>query len=99
MIELLLNQITEDAAQSRQIGCDPNGFMALVQEHGPVEACKLVIVDPKLGQNLLRLKQAGRLDLTVEALVLRDRFKRLFDEDVLVKARKRLVDWKQSSSP
>jgi hypothetical protein len=45
------------------------------------------------------LKQAGRLDLTVEALVLRDRFKRLFDGDLLEKARKRLVDWNQSSLP
>ena len=85
--------------RSREIGRDPSKFLALVQEYGPVEACKLMITDPTLGQDLLRLKQAGRLDLTVEALVLRDRFKRLFDGELLGKARKRLVDWNQSSVP
>lgn len=98
MEDLLLSQIIEDAEQSRQIGCDPSVFMELVRHYGPVEACNRMIINPTLGQNLLRLKQAGRLDLTVEALVLRDRFKRLFDETVLDKARKRLVDWNQSSS-
>ena len=97
--ELLLSQIIEDAEESRQIGCDPSVFLALVQEHGPVEACKLIITDPELGQDLLRVKQAGRLDLTVEALVLRDRFKRLFDDNILGRARKRIVDWSQPSSP
>src|ERR1051325_1922812 len=96
--ELLLNQIIEDAQQSQQIGCDPSVFLALVQERGPVEACKVMITEPKLGQDLLRVKQADRLDLTVEALVLRDRFKRLFDDNILERARQRLVDWGQSSS-
>jgi hypothetical protein len=97
MEDLLLGQIIEDAEQSRQIGCDPSVFLEIVQSHGPVEACKRMIESPVLGQGLLRLKQAGRLDLTVEALVLRDRFKRLFDQPTLATARKRLVDWSPQS--
>lgn len=95
--DLLLGQIIEDTDQSRQIGCNPSVFVDMVRDLGPVEACIRMIINPMLGQDLLRLKQAGRLDLTVEALVLRDRFKCLFDQTVLDKARQRLVDWNESS--
>src|SRR3954466_8765248 len=98
MEALLLGQIMEDAEQSRRIGCDPSVFLEIVQSDGPVEACKRMITNPVLGQALLRLKQAGRLDLTVEALVLRDRFKCLFDQTLLDRARRQLIDWTPQSS-
>ena len=91
MEELLLRQIIDDTEQCRRIGGDRSTFLALVREYGPVEACKVMIADPTK-HDLLRLKQFGRLDLTVEALVLRDKFKFLFDDDVLKTARRRLVD-------
>ena len=63
MEDLLLGQIMEDADQSRQIGCDPSFFLEMVRNHGPVEACSRIILNPTLRQGLLRLKEAGRLDL------------------------------------
>ena len=97
--ELLLRQIREDAEQWRQIGYDPSIFLAMVHNYGPVDACNRAIMDPTLLQASLRLWQSGRLELTIEGLVLRDRFKCLFNESVLVRARKRLADYRQTLTP
>ena len=97
--ELLLRQILDDAEQWRQVGYDPSRFLGMVHNYGPVEACSRVIMDPALPRDFLKLCQSDRLDLTVEALVLRDKFKILFADNVLVQARKRLANCLQSAVP
>src|SRR5215469_11903596 len=87
LLELLLQQIVSDAEQCRQLGCDPSAFLGMVRNYGPVEACSRVIMDPIQAHRFLELSALGRLELTVEALVLRDKFKSLFANVVLDRAR------------
>jgi hypothetical protein len=97
--ELLLRQILDDAEQCWQIGYDPSVFIEMVRNYGPVEACSRVIMDPMLPHGFVDLWRSNRFELTVEALVLRDRFKCLFADSVLVRARKRLADCGPSLVP
>jgi hypothetical protein len=45
---------------------------------------------PKIPDGFLRLLELNRLDLTAEAVVLQQPWKRLFEDNVLEQARKRL---------
>ena len=90
--KLLLEQIYDDSTQWIQSGCDPSVFLEMVRLHGPIEACSRAVMQPALLSTSLKLWQMNRLDLTIEALVLRDRFKILFCDPVLVMARQRLAE-------
>jgi hypothetical protein len=52
-----------------------------------------VILSHKIPEGFLKLLQLGRLDLTAEATVLRSPWYRLFDRDLLLRARSRLTTY------
>ena len=67
-------------------------FLQLVRRRGGVEAARhLLKARSKVSGGFEALWKAGRLDLSVEALVLRERYSMLFDERELRTARERLA--------
>jgi hypothetical protein len=63
----------------------------MMSKHGPVEACRQVIMASKIPDGFIRLLELKRLELTAEATVLRGPWQALFSEAVLAQARGRLV--------
>ena len=67
-------------------------FWGMVSDHGALEAAKQLLRDPEEQPGLTRLWELGRLDLSVEALVLQERWDTLFSDEERQKARNRLED-------
>ena len=72
-------------------------FKPLVANRGGVGAAKYLLAKPGVSPGFLKLVNAGRLDLSVEALVLTPEYAALFTERERTIARQRLVD--HSSRP
>jgi hypothetical protein len=75
----------------REIGYNPTYFNRLVAEYGPVEACRKLIVADAVSEGFAKLWEHQKLDTTVEALSLLAWYAELFDDEVLVSARRKLV--------
>jgi hypothetical protein len=72
----------------------PTDFIQMVKRHTVVEACRRVIMDHPVTRppsGFMRMCEEGHLDLTVETAVLQSPWCKLFDDDVLLRARRRLV--------
>lgn len=67
-------------------------FLGMVSERGGVQAAKDLLSSGSVSDGFTRLWECGRLDLTVEALVLRPERHDLFSDDERAIARKRLAD-------
>lgn len=65
-------------------------FLQMVDKHGGVLAAKLLLQGSKPSDGLVHLWEAGRLDLTMEALVLERKWDTLFSESEKNGARARL---------
>ena len=63
-------------------------FLQMVNEHGGVETANRLL--PEMSQGFAELWKRGRLDLTMEALVIRTRWRSLFTEEQLRIAEDRL---------
>ena len=81
----------------------PTYFLNMLED-GAVSASQSVICSKSIPEGFSFLYELGRLDLTVEHIVLTGEWKVLFDSAVLQKARKRLKDlnytfkeWKSDS--
>ena len=70
----------------------PTYFLGMVDQHGGVLAAKKLLHSSKHSKGLTRLWKLGRLDLSMEALVLKCPWKTLFTEAELQSARKRLTE-------
>ena len=67
-------------------------FLQMVNQHGGLQAAKTLINAPTLSDGFTALWQCGRLDLTVEAVALDPKWRDLFSDEELARAKKRLVD-------
>jgi len=72
-------------------------FIQMVNEEGGLRAAKILLRKSDASEGFAALWERGRLDLTVEALVLRDPWCTLFDDDELKTARMRLGDLNYTS--
>ena len=70
---------------------NPTRFHQMVQEHGGVETAKRLLATPDVQVGLTTLWECGRLDLSMEALVIDPRFEELFSAEEREIARERLV--------
>ena len=69
----------------------PSYFLQMLDNYGAVgTAIKLVMAD-KFHEGFIKLWEFGRLDLTVEAIMLRSPHRELFSKEVLDKASERLT--------
>ncbi|HEY8588374.1 MAG TPA: DUF262 domain-containing protein [Naasia sp.] len=73
-----------------EVDYHPLQLKEMAHQHGAVGAVRRLVSAPTPSDGFVRLWDAGRLDLTVEALVLR--YPSLFSEDELSAARRRLDD-------
>lgn len=67
-------------------------FMGMVGEHGGLEAAKILLHAPNAQSGLERLRELGRLDISMERIVVEPRFAPLFTMEERRVARNRLVD-------
>jgi hypothetical protein len=80
-------------------------FRQMVQEHGGVEAARRLLRQDNVAAGLTTLWELGRLDLSVEAFVLRPEYAELFTEAERASARQRLAalnytaPWDQPTTP
>ncbi|WP_017585964.1 GmrSD restriction endonuclease domain-containing protein [Nocardiopsis ganjiahuensis] len=65
-------------------------FLGMISELGPLGTARKLLNSPAVSDGFANLWERGRLDLTVEALVLRSEFAPLFTEEELARARTRL---------
>ena len=65
-------------------------FLQMVSEQGGLQAAKKLLSAPGVSDGFTRLWECGRLDLTLEALVLQPKWRELFSADECDKARIRL---------
>jgi hypothetical protein len=68
-------------------------FFQMVDESGGLGAAKSLLAAPGVSDGFTVLWERGRLDLTVEAHVLRPEFRSLFTEEELATARRRLREY------
>ncbi|MGO8184197.1 phospholipase D family protein [Rhizobium leguminosarum] len=74
------------------LGYKPTEFRSMVERLGGVGAARQLLGKPGVSEGFTRLWELQRLDLTVEALVLKSEWRHLFTSEELNRARKRLVD-------
>lgn len=74
--------------------CDYNAtrFLQMVTELGGLQAAKALLHAPGLSDGFTALWERGRLDLTMEALILQASWNGLFLAEELTVAKKRLQD-------
>lgn len=73
-----------------QHGYRPSYFLQMLSNHGAVDTAIRLVMAPKFHEGFTRLCELRRLDLTVEAIILRNPYNQLFTKEVLDKARERL---------
>ena len=66
-------------------------FYQLVNEKGGLETAKTLLASQEPQSGLTKLWECGRLDISMEALVINPRFELLFSEQEREVARERLV--------
>jgi hypothetical protein len=76
-----------------EIDYRPTLFLRMVTDHGGVEAAHRLLASRAVPEGLLTLAQAGRLDLSVEAHILRDEYAELFAPEERDVARRRLAEF------
>lgn len=75
--------------------CDYNAtrFLIMVNQHGGVQTAKKLLYSREVPDGLTKLCLLGRLDLSVEALIVRSGWGDLFSEKEIEIAKKRLEDF------
>jgi hypothetical protein len=68
----------------------PTYFLRMLKNYGPVSTTTQLATADKFHEGFTKLWELGRLDLTVEAIMLRDPYSALFPKEVLAKASSRL---------
>ena len=83
----------------REAGYHAARFLGMVSEVGGVEAAHRLLKAPDPSDGFVALWEKGRLDLSVEAQVLRSEFRELFSADELARAMSRLASVGYVSDP
>ena len=73
-----------------ECGYNAIAFHRMLLDHRGVETARRLLSGDKPQSGFTKLWECSRLDLTVECLVLNERFRELFDSDQLETARRRL---------
>ena len=93
--ERKFNSAMKDIYQiaKRECGYNATRFMQLVAEKGGVAAAKQLISKSGGTDGFATLWECGRLDLSVEACVLKEEFKELFTDEERKICRERLLEF------
>ena len=80
-----------DSAKDR-CGYTASRFVQMVHERGGIQAAKDLLHSPHYPEGLTTLWECGCLDISVEALVLKEPLRQFFTDEELAVAEKRLRD-------
>ena len=76
----------------REVQYSATRFRQMVDRRGGVETARRLLDRPDVSSGFLKLKQAGKLELTIEYLILQREFTTLFTFEERGIARGRLID-------
>ena len=88
--EAMMN-VYRDAKE--QCGYNAGYFLQMLYDRGGLGTAKHLLAKNEVSEGFTKLWEFGRLDLTVECVVLRPKFRGLFTDDEIELARKRLRDY------
>ena len=71
-------------------GYNASYFLSMLSQYGPQETAHKLLASPAISDGFAELWERGRLDLTVEALVVEPEFSELFSENEISIAQRRL---------
>ena len=74
-----------------KLGYRPTRFLQMVERLGGAQAAKHLLSSEAPASGFERLWELGRMDLTVESLVLQEQWAHLFTEEELQEAERRLI--------
>ena len=80
----------ESIRQCQGFGYMPRYFVRMLEEHGAVGAARRLLRQEQVSEGFSRLWEEGRLDLTLEAIVLQPQFEGLFTASERRTAQRRL---------
>lgn len=73
-------------------GYNATRFLQMLREHGGLDTAKILLYTPGFQYGFEKLWELGRLDLAVEALILKSPWNKFFTNEKKEIARKRLED-------
>ena len=76
--------------KAKAVGYNATRYLVTLRQHGGLETAHRLLASREIGYGFAELWMLGRLDLTVEALVLRPEYIGLFKDGELATARERL---------
>ena len=76
--------------KARESGYIATRFLQMVQEMGGLSAAKQLLSSNELQAGLVKLWELNKLDISMETLVLHERFRELFTAEEINTAKKRL---------
>ena len=76
-----------------EAGYNATHFLGMLADLGPLATARRLLHSDKVSEGFVALWQRGRLDLTVENVVLRPEFVDLFTDEELDIARNRLAEY------
>ena len=66
----------------QEINYRPTRFPQMLSEKGGVETALILVAKSEVTEGFIKLWKNNRLDLSVEALVVKDDYRELFDNDI-----------------
>jgi hypothetical protein len=93
-LEVLFDRAMFDIYHRAREKCDYNAvrFLQMLSEKGGLATAKHLLASGNPQEGFIRLWECGCIDLTVEALILQDRFQDLFTDKELEEAHRRLEE-------
>ena len=79
--------------EAKKLGYNATRFIGMVSDRGGLETARALVCTDGGSDGFRALWERGRLDLTVERLVLEDEWRELFSPEERRAARKRLVEY------
>lgn len=87
------NEMLNTYKEAKKLGYKPTRFLQMIDEYGAVETAKrLLASEDNLSDGVTKLWELGRLDLSMESIVIKPEYKELFTEQEIKIAEKRLKD-------
>ena len=87
-------------ASVRECRYTPHAFMDMIAKHGAIEAARMLMHTRAISDGFVRLWEKGRLDLTVERIIVHEReWAVLFTAQERRIAEQRLNEWEKNPSP
>jgi len=78
----------------RQLNYRPTRFLSMVNKYTGVQTAIKLATNPEGAEGFLKLMEHKRPDLTAEFLVLKEKYRSLFSEEVIEKCQERLDSYK-----